>query len=660
MQDPCLLLTSSDTRSSSALAITLAQRVRAAVADARLFDDLDELLKCLPGMCPPGAACVLVVGPDVDVPLGAGRRASRIAPDLRVVFAVDPIREEALRREAVYGAPPGGRWVLVRADSKELEARVAAELHLARQQQRMRTTVDRMKLRLARPMPSSVDPGEYRRLVASDRYLASVLQHANDAIVSLDRQGLVVSWNSGAERLFGRTRLDARGQTLAAMFRDRAQAEVMIQGALAGDSHRAGLEIGGADVRYIDANFSPLSDETNGTFGAVAILRDATERHRAEEDLRANSRQKDEFLAMLAHELRNPLAPIRNSTQILQMLQGTDARSGAAIAIIARQTTHMASLLDDLLDVARVTRGAVVLERESVSTRDVLSDAVEQARVAIDSRSHRLTISPHAADPHVVGDRKRLTQVFSNLLINAAKYTPDGGHISVDVQTSDSEVEISVVDTGVGVEPDLVGSIFELFVQAKRSPDRAQGGLGVGLALVKTLVEMHGGRVRLESAGRGCGSTFTVTLPRAPAASRCVDLGIAPVAPQAGKSRLRLMVVDDNEDAARTLGAVLDAVGYEVDIETDPRVALDRARELPVDVFVLDIGMPHIDGFELARRIRALECVQRPVLIALTGYGSPSDQERARLAGFDHHLTKPVDASRLVSLLQKLGGRKVD
>lgn len=618
------------------------------------FSDGEELTTHAPRICAPGNTCLVVVDPDVAAPFAAAHRISRVAPEVRILFAVDPLREETLRREAVYRGPPGGRWSLLIADHPELETRIAAELRLAAQQQRMRTTLDRMKLRLATPAPATVDSGEYRRLIASDRYLASVLHNAHDAIISVDLQGAIVSWNSGAERLFRTGAATARGKLLVEMFRDRTLAGSLIAAALQGIARSGGLEVGDRDVRYVDANFSPLSDESSATFGAVAILRDATERHRAEEDLRTSSRQKDEFLAMLAHELRNPLAPIRNATQILQILQGSDPRTAAATSIIARQTAHLAGLLDDLLDVARVTRGAVVLERENIATADIVIDAVEQAKTAIDSRHHELTISPLGSDLYVFADRKRLTQVLANLLINAAKYTPDGGRITIDCGADERQIWIAVTDTGIGIEPRLLGSIFDLFVQARRSPDRAEGGLGIGLALVKSLVQMHGGHVRAESTGAGQGSSFIIELPRSWTPEQAKERGVELPSPDRIEHSLRLMVVDDNEDAARTLGVILDAIGYRVDMQTDPRVALERARSEHPDVFILDIGMPHMDGYELARQIRALSGEPRPVLIALTGYGSPSDRERAQLAGFDHHFIKPVDAIELASLLEHL------
>ncbi|TZF80545.1 PAS domain-containing sensor histidine kinase, partial [Cognatilysobacter lacus] len=378
--------------------------------------------------------------------------------------------------------------------------RVHAEIAIATQQGRLRTTLDRMKLRM--PAAALPDGGEYRRLVASDRYLASVLRHAHDAIVSLDPDGFPASWNRGAELLFGLNFEQVRRVPFASLFRNTDAAESALGAALSGSFCMIGLEVArGDDARYLDANFGALRDDGQAVIGAVAILRDITERHRAEEELRATSRHKDEFLAMLAHELRNPLAPIRSAAQILGMLPHPDPRGMHAIEIIGRQAEHMTGLIDDLLDVARVTRGTFALDREILAIGEVVHDAVEQARTLIEARHHALHIELPLTELHVRGDRKRLTQVVANLLVNAAKYTPDGGSITLSVAGDDRHVDLAVVDTGIGMSPELVDRAFELFVQAERSPDRAEGGLGIGLSLVRSLVAMHGGQVAARSEG---------------------------------------------------------------------------------------------------------------------------------------------------------------
>jgi PAS domain S-box-containing protein len=592
---------------------------------------------------------LVVLGPEVVQPFVLARRIAARRPETRFVFAVDPAREAALRREASYAAPPGGRWSMLPAESPGLRDRIASELVAGDQQRRLRTTLGRMNLRMAPPAP--LDGGEYRRLVASDRYLASVLRHAHDAIVSIDPFGRVVSWNHGADHLFGMTMERAQRGRLQELFRDSDAAGDAIGTALSGSFRMAGLEIEhGGTIRFVDANFGALRDDSQAVIGAVAIMRDVTERHRAEEELRESSRQKDEFLAMLAHELRNPLAPIRNATQILAMLGQSDERARRATEVISRQTDHMTALIDDLLDVARVTRGAIVLQREVVPVHELATDAIEQARGLMEARHQRFSVDQAGDSPAVFGDRKRLTQVLANLLINAAKYTPECGAITLAVHNEGGQVVMEVSDTGIGMDAALVDRVFDLFVQAERSPDRSEGGLGVGLSLVRSLVAMHGGSVSARSEGVGKGSTFTVRLPEA-VRRPGNEAASSPPEDAASRRTLELVVVDDNEDAAHTLGILLREAGHRVDVQTDPRAAMENARRRLPDAFILDIGMPHIDGYEFARRIRSMPSTKRPLLIALTGYGHASDRQRARLAGFDHHLVKPLAPDALQAVL---------
>ncbi|MCH2242624.1 MAG: ATP-binding protein, partial [Aquabacterium sp.] len=520
------------------------------------------------------------------------------------------------------------------------------------------TTLDRMRLQL--PTQASVDPSEYRRLVASDRYLASVLSAAQDAIVSVDEAGRVVTWNTGAERLFGRRPAQVLGTALAALFDEpdtfaaAVRAVQSLQGAGPADGPRQAFAMQrDGQTRQIEAAFDLIRNEQGGAIGVLAIMRDVTDQRAAEQALQAASRQKDEFLAMLAHELRNPLAPIRAASEILRRLNSTDARAQQAATIIARQVEHMTGLIDDLLDVARVTRGMVALERAPVDLDSIVSPAVEQVRALIEAKRQTLLVPAFGEALHVDGDRKRLTQVVANLLNNAAKYTPEGGRISIELAATPGQVQLVVRDTGVGMDAELLPRVFDLFSQGQRSHDRAQGGLGIGLALVRNLVQLHGGSVKAASDGPGRGSCFTVTLPRLqvqPQPAQAEEPAPPPDFP-AG-NRLSLMVVDDNRDAAETLALLLESQGHTVDVQNDPRAALERADRVHPDVFILDIGMPHLDGYELAQRLRARPGGMQAVIIALTGYGQAEDVARARNAGFDHHLVKPLDASRLSTLLQ--------
>jgi signal transduction histidine kinase/CheY-like chemotaxis protein len=359
---------------------------------------------------------------------------------------------------------------------------------------------------------------------------------------------------------------------------------------------------------------------------------------------------KDQFLAMLGHELRNPLAPISTAAQLLKLQSHDSNRVRYASEVIARQVDHMNSLLNDLLDVSRVTRGLVSLSLEQVPLQAVIERALEQTAGLVESKHHRLTNDMPTASVYVRGDKTRLIQIFANLVNNAAKYTPEGGAIAIRVQLGDGSVTITVEDNGEGFSDELMPRLFDLFAQGERQPDRAQGGLGLGLALVKSLVQLHGGTVSAASAGPGLGSVFAVTLPVSSAPAARVRLpGEAEVDPRA----LCVMIVDDNIDGAMSLSLFLEqAGGHQVATCYDGASALARAALEPPDVFILDIGLPDMTGYELAQRLHALPQCRRAVIIALTGYGQPQDKERARAAGFDHHVAKPADPQYILGLLQ--------
>lgn len=403
---------------------------------------------------------------------------------------------------------------------------------------------------------------------------------------------------------------------------------------------------------FLDFVYQPIRDQYGKVTGIFLEGSDVTVRKRIEDELREANRQKDDFLAMLAHELRNPLAPITTAAQLLQRGQMDAPGIARASAIIARQAQHMTALVNDLLDVSRVTRGQVTMAQENVAVESLVYEAVEQVRPLIDGCQHALFLD---IEPglYVLGDRTRLIQVLSNILNNAAKYTPAGGRIVLSVRTDGGDVRIAVRDNGQGIELPVLPYIFDLFIQAERTPDRSQGGLGLGLALVKSLVLLHDGRVDALSDGLGEGSEFVVYLPLlAPVAPMPAE---APAASATDASGLRVLVVDDNVDAAEMLATLLEMNGYAVSVEFDGASALATAlRERPA-VALLDIGLPDMDGMELARRLRAQPQTADAVLVALTGYGQAEDLEQARQAGFNHHMVKPADIDRLLTLLASIG-----
>lgn len=395
------------------------------------------------------------------------------------------------------------------------------------------------------------------------------------------------------------------------------------------------------------------------TYHQLALFRVATslaatglQAARINEEREQASRAKDEFLAMLAHELRNPLAPIAAAAELLTIAEPDRERVKKASAVITRQTRHMTSLIDDLLDVSRVTRGLIVLNKEDLDLSRVIVDAVEQARPLIDARNHRLVVHLPEHPIMVTGDFKRLVQVVGNLLNNAAKYTQPGGNIIVRLSEEEERASITVEDDGVGMSPDLIKRVFEMFAQAQRNADRSQGGLGIGLALVKSLVELHGGSVNAYSAGLAQGSIFSIQLQRIKLTYIHQHLDL--LQPTHSPIRQRVMIVDDNVDAAYMLAKILETLGHEVHVEHNANAALEAADRLALNVFLLDIGLPDMDGYELARRLRESASTQTATIVAITGYAGEQDRKLTYEAGFDYHFAKPVNLDVLTTLLAEV------
>lgn len=401
---------------------------------------------------------------------------------------------------------------------------------------------------------------------------------------------------------------------------------------------------------YLELGNVTLLERPLQSVTLLSATTSALRARRRQYEMRETDRRKDEFLAMLAHELRNPLAPVSAASELLRHIDLDPDRIKRTSEVISRQVKHMTGLIDDLLDVSRVSRGLVTLNNTILDARQIVTSAVEQVRPLIDSRRHRLTIQTSPESAFVMGDQKRLIQILSNLLNNAAKYTPEGGSIVLSMDVDQVGVIFKVVDNGIGIKRHMIGHVFEMFAQAERTSDRSQGGLGIGLALVKSLVELHGGSVTANSDGEGLGSTFTVSLPRVAKSDELRTPGSA-AAVMSAPSKLRVLVVDDNVDAAQMLGMFLEAAGYEIHIEHSAKTALERARAHAPDVCLLDIGLPEMDGNELAQRLRMQAETAHSVLIAVTGYGQEQDKKKSINAGFNHHFVKPVEMSRLLAIL---------
>lgn len=408
----------------------------------------------------------------------------------------------------------------------------------------------------------------------------------------------------------------------------------------------------GLGRRWVSAVYTPTLDPQGKPDGWVAVVLDIDDRKRAEQELKDANRLKDEFLAMLAHELRNPLAPIRNTLQIMK-LPGVDQPTLDNVREIAeRQVEHMTRLLDDLLDVARISRGRIELRKTVTDVATVVTRTAEAVRSLVDERQQTLTMSLPPGALLVEGDSTRLEQVVMNLLHNAAKYTDPGGQISLIGEREDSQVVLRVRDTGIGIAPDMLPHIFDLFVQAERRLDRSRGGIGIGLTLVKKLVELHGGRIEVSSPGLGQGSEFVVRLPALASPRRVESATNAKVVDAPALPRRRVLVVDDNHDAADSLAMLLKLSRQEVRVAYDGPSALVQAKDFRPEVIMLDIGMPGMDGYEVARKLKAEPDSERIVLIAVTGWGQEEDQQRSRAAGFDAHMIKPANPQTLQEFLR--------
>jgi signal transduction histidine kinase/CheY-like chemotaxis protein len=433
---------------------------------------------------------------------------------------------------------------------------------------------------------------------------------------------------------------------------------------------------GELEDRYFNFVYHPMA-ATSGHVGSVVVVANDVTSHvlarraaeqlaieldssrreaeRARDEAQRANRAKDEFLAMLGHELRNPLAPIFTALDLMRLRGGPAAKSKET-DVIERQARHLAGLVDDLLDVSRITSGKIELKRQLLALDDVLAKAIETASPLFEKRRHELRLDINRG-LLVDGDSTRLIQVFANILTNAAKYTDPGGLIEVSARRDDDAMVVEVRDNGRGISPDMLSKIFDLFAQESQNIDRAQGGLGLGLAIVKSLVNMHGGQVEASSEGVKRGTTFTVRLPVAAALGQVEHEGaVAGWQASLGLAETRVLIVDDNEDAASLLADALTALGYSCAVAHDGPKALEVAKREPFDAVVLDIGLPAMDGYEVARHLRAMPGWDGIPLVAITGYGQQNDKQRSIAAGFDHHFVKPVDMKALAQVLADVDG----
>ncbi|MEP7117033.1 MAG: PAS domain S-box protein [Acidobacteriota bacterium] len=502
------------------------------------------------------------------------------------------------------------------------------------------------------------DTSERRRAAEATAHLAAIVESSDDAVLSKTLDGRILTWNAGAEEMFGYSAAQAVGRSVHLVLPDDVrEREADRLAHVARGEHVESFEtarLASSGERLdVSLTLSPIRNEAGVTIAASSIARDIRRQKQLEQTLRDADRRKDEFLAVLAHELRNPLAPIWNSVATMRLAGSDQAVVRQATAVIDRQSRHMARLLDDLLDVSRITRDKLDLRRAPVTLQAVVDLALETTMPLLDAAGQTLSRSMPPEPVPLDADIMRLAQVFSNLLSNASKYSARGSIVRLTVSRSGSDAVVTVTDDGIGIAPDALSNIFEMFSQAPQPVALAPGGLGIGLALVRGLVGMHGGRVSAASEGAGHGSTFEVRLPIAPAA-------MAPAvtdAPRlAGSTARRILIADDNQDGADSLAILMRAHGHDVLAAYDGAAAVRGVRAFRPEIVLLDLGMPVVSGFEAARQIRAIPEGRDVMLVAVTGWGQKQDRDRTREAGFDLHLVKPVDTDGLLQLLHSTRG----
>jgi PAS domain S-box-containing protein len=474
------------------------------------------------------------------------------------------------------------------------------------------------------------------------------------AIMMLDSEGFVTSWNVGAERIKGYKSHEILGKHVShfypseAVLSNKPWEDLRIardQGRVTDEGWRLRKD---GTLFWANTVITSLRDQDGRPHGFAKVTQDMTQRRHAEA-LADTTQRMHEFIAMLAHELRNPLAPIRNAVTLMGRKGLGDPTLESMRQTIDRQSVLLTRLLDELLDVNRIARGQFSIEREPVDVADVLARAIETSRSLIDSRRHRLEVVVPDQPVRVMGDALRLTQTFVNLLNNAAKYTPEGGSIRLSAAVRGAEIEVRVADNGAGIERDMLEKVFDLFVQADPTAQNSLGGLGVGLALVRRVVELHGGNVLALSEGKACGAEFLVRLPlsieQIQVISTREERAPSPI------RALRVLIVDDNKDAADSMHLLLGSMGQNVYVAYDGHAAISAAQTFKPDVVLLDIGMPQMSGYEVARTLRDDPSTANSILVAITGWGQEADKERAKEAGFSHHFVKPINEEALRNVL---------
>ena len=575
---------------------------------------------------PPALIVTDIVMPDLDgIELLKALRGTQHTQMIPVLL----ISGRAIHEQRIEGYKEGADGYLAKPyTEQELRAYIGSMLQSARR----------------REEAARREAIEHEQRALAER--AALLESITDAFYALDRECRFTYLNQRALDHFGETRQSLLGEviwdvfplTRATVFQQEYERALREQRSVSFET------ISLISNRWIEVRAYPTQQ------GLAVYFRDVSDRKLAEQQLREANQRKSEFLAILAHELRNPLAPLRNGLHLLKLRSDADPTVSHTVSMMDRQMTHLVRLVDDLLDVSRITSGKLELRPRKILLTEVLGHAVESARVLIESNRHELTVTYRAENLLVDGDPDRLTQVFSNLLLNAAKYTEAGGQISLSLDHEKYEAIITVQDNGVGIPPQALDQVFDMFTQVRSAEAQGAEGLGIGLSLVRTLVQMHSGTVCAFSEGPGQGARFTVRLP---IAEGSVMAPVTPPPPAVRNRGQRVLVVDDNTDAAASLALLLNMEEYEVRTAADGEEAIEQARIFAPHIIFMDLAMPRLDGLEAARRIRALPQGEEIRIIALTGWGQEADRQRTRAAGMDHHLVKPVSLDALQSVLRE-------
>ncbi|MBA4143261.1 MAG: response regulator [Nitrosospira sp.] len=629
--------------------------------------DVNNVVNRLTELTASGAEpAVVLIGPDAVNPVAVGRRIRAIWPVGQMLFVPGTAQLKKLQRELRHAPLIGPNWSLIEIDDPKLPQKIQRAAHSSQQRLRLRTTLDRANIKLRAPKP--VDSLQYRRLTLSEHYLANLLEQSQDAIVSLDTRNTVLYWNTGAERMFKRNAGVVYGMPVAELpFWSLPLNACLekIHGGIGTLTAEVKCPLPEGDID-LEISFSRVHDNNGSFIGTSLTLRDISlrnrmlqvERTKRREAERA-SRMKDEFLAVLSHELRTPLSAVIGRTQLLKMRHRNDPELLPALSVIERNAQLQAKLIEDLLDISSVVAGKLHLEMQPVPARQLIEAAVESIRPAADSKQIQLLeiIPPVAGAIH--GDPQRLQQVLFNLLANAVKFTPQGGHVEVTLSKNHSCFQITVSDSGIGIDQDYLPFIFDKFGQEDASITRRHGGLGLGLSIAKQLVKLHGGNIQASSGGRDMGASFTVTLPvHSTEAAETEQLTPSTPAEQQGAPTLsgrRILIVEDVADTRQIVTEILQDCGAEVVAVESGLAALAALDSFHPQVLVSDIGMPGMDGYELLKRIRARGFTgEKLPALALTAFASPADRESALLAGYQMHLAKPLIVAELTAAVAQL------